>query len=446
MTVFHILYRKNGVQVLYCSIENIHDYRHHIIHRPQDGSVLYVFYFYKESVEISGVHSVRVDHDLTAYLAYLKSKHDRFSGRDVGRILELYDILHSPPAKPLHQESYVRAQIARIKDSIRSATCVPEIDCSDQLCSIMGSIPDIDWSPDFVDSYWFETSSRVYPTHPATTLTFHDVYYMNKQWYDSSKQPITIEEFQKDFEYCGFKGKPEPIETWTVVDISEAVFLDYIYDFYNFGEFWDIVKRLLACTKNAPLFCVRSNRVTDFQYYIDRLGFACKYVYERDRLYHFDTVHICVLQGGSRGCIDRFDAYSFHRLLNPSIMDTPYILYLSRGAFGRGLVDEEEILAKIPNVTVINGSETREQLFHYFTNAILIFGVHGSLMKNMIWCRRSPVCIEICPHTRHGCFMGNSLALGFRTLFCIVDCDEKERIRLSQKQKDALIELVKSLV
>ena len=66
-------------------------------------------------------------------------------------------------------------------------------------------------------------------------------------------------------------------------------------------------------------------------------------------------------------------------------------------------------------------------------------------MKNMIWSKKSPVFIELCPYTRHDCFGSNSQECGFTTFFFVVNCDEKEQIELSHEQTKGLFELLDNL-
>jgi hypothetical protein len=69
-------------------------------------------------------------------------------------------------------------------------------------------------------------------------------------------------------------------------------------------------------------------------------------------------------------------------------------------------------------------------------------GAHGSLMKNMIWAKKNPVLIELCPPTRHDCFYGNAQGLCFFTLFILTDTNKKEEIILNDKQKGCLFKLL----
>ena len=98
------------------------------------------------------------------------------------------------------------------------------------------------------------------------------------------------------------------------------------------------------------------------------------------------------------------------------------------------------------NFIVLDGSESLENTMHFFTNAKIMLGAHGSLMKNMIWSKKNPILIELCPPTRHDCFYGNATNLGFFTLFILTDTNKKEEIILNDKQKDTLFKLLDNLL
>ena len=152
-----------------------------------------------------------------------------------------------------------------------------------------------------------------------------------------------------------------------------------------------------------------------------------------------------------RGQICRDFAYQFNKIFNPcQISETSYNIYLARGAYGRSILNEHEILDVLTtkyNFIVLNGTESLEDTMRYFTNARIILGAHGSLMKNMIYCKKNPVFIELCPPSRHDCFYHNARGLGFLPFFFIlVDCNKNEEILLNEQQIDGLYEMLDNLI
>jgi len=311
----------------------------------------------------------------------------------------------------------------------------------------------------FASMYLFPYVRQLMPSLKCRTIVLRDVFYKNKVWYDKERTPLKIAEFDADFEYKLFPKKHEDIKDDDVEDIETPImFLDYIYDFYNFGEFWDVVKRLQYAdpsTKGLPLFHVPKHRVSEIDYYFSKLeyGYPSAHIYNRHKLYHFHEIHISIVEGATRGVFDRYIAYSLNCCINPEIAYTlpfSYKLYLTRGSNSRNIMNEDSLISELQdtyNFVVLNGSEPLNIIMYYFTHASLILGAHSSLMKNMIWCAINPIFIEITPFSRslNPCFSANATSLGFQTMYFICECDEKEQIRLSDTQRSSLLELIGKL-
>jgi hypothetical protein len=308
-------------------------------------------------------------------------------------------------------------------------------------------------------NYIFKKSHIIYNSFISKNITLENVYYMNKCWFDKNRQPLLINDFNIDFEYRQFiehfenKNFNKNIDSVSIYQevTEEVMFLDYIYGFYNFGEFWDVIKRLLISNvKNLPLFHLTHNRITNIEYYFNKLEYKYPTNYQKrereNKLYYFHKINISTISGTFRGAIDNYFGYHFNKLFNQTkICDKSYNIYLARSNFGRNIQDEEKIVNVLKekyNFIVLDGKETLEETMHYFTNAKIILGAHGSLIKNMIWAKKNPVLIELCPPTRHDCFYGNAQGLGFFPLFILTDTNEKEEIILNDKQKGCLFKLL----
>jgi hypothetical protein len=302
----------------------------------------------------------------------------------------------------------------------------------------------------------------------SNNIVLENVYYINKLWFDKDKNPLNLDVFYDDFEYGQFKNHCENTH-WkdAISDITdlpncqvveeEVMFLDYIYGFYNFGEFWDVIKRLLLSKrKNLPLFHLEHNRITNIKYYFDKLEFKYPTNYKKtersNKLYYFNKVHVSLPKNvGSRGHIERNFAYQFNKLLNPTnaISEKTYNIYLARGQYGRSIINEEQIVNVLKekyNFIVLNGTESLEETMHYFTNAKIILGAHGSLMKNMIWSKKNLILIELCPPSRANLDMyGNARELGFLAFFILTDSDKNEQIILNDLQVTNLYKLLDNI-
>ena len=90
---------------------------------------------------------------------------------------------------------------------------------------------------------------------------------------------------------------------------------------------------------------------------------------------------------------------------------------------------------------VIDGTEKYEQMVHYWTNAVFVVGAHGSLFKNMIYCKKNPIFIELTPD-RHPCFYGNATHCNFGYFYINFKKDSKENIILSKEDLNMLIQLI----
>ena len=311
-------------------------------------------------------------------------------------------------------------------------------------------------------TYTFPSNNRITKYERIKTTVMTDVYYYDRCWYDSSRNLMCIPDYENDFEYKQYVKTPTDISLFDPVHVAEDVmFCDYLYDFYNFGEFWDVVYRMLvADVRNIDLLHKKPYRVTDIQFYFNTIGFnfSSKYMLETrydstskrktpSCCYHFDKIYVTTICGPCRGHLDRFRAFKINSLLNNSILTPkPFRLYLSRGSFGRSISNESslvDVLTHKYNFIVLNGSETREETQLYFTNASIMLGVHGSLMKNMIWCKNNPIFIELSPYTRSNFDMGgNATNLGLKTFFFNFDCDASEQITLTDAQLNGIFELL----
>lgn len=517
MSNFVYLYNFNGITVLYYSIINIHDliYKiNHYIGNSKDvleNNMVYIitncntgnidFDFIKEKNII--LLQTNINFDLFFNLHILR--HDYYYKNNVNteNILELYNKISVPFENYPNTACYSsRNRIFNtIKDNINTQNIaiqnIKKFDKENNVYEIIIQSPSVllekvdfynkllndindflnenincfknkivDFK-EFARLYNFENDRLIKANHILNNIILENVYYINKQWYDQSKNLIDVPEFYQDFEYIGYKNHYEN-KRWenAILDITnvsifqeikeEVMFLDYLYGFYNFGEFWDVIKRLIVSKKkNIPLFHLKNNRITNIEYYFEKLQFVYPSNYlkceRNNKLYFFHKININILKNVSyRGGIDKYFAYQFNKLLNPSLeSEKSYNVYLSRGENGRSIINEEQILNVLKNkynFIVLNGRESLEQTIYYFTNAKIILGAHGSLMKNMIWCNNNPLLIELCPPTRHDCFYNNSTTLGFTTFFILTNCHEKEIITLNDDQKDNLFKLLDTLV
>ena len=274
----------------------------------------------------------------------------------------------------------------------------------------------------------------------------------------------------KDMEYGYFKNKRiknekiknlnnEHINNAVIIGDNNIFYLDYRYGFYNCGEFWDCIIRLLY-TKNISdyqLFHLKRYRVYYINYYFNKLNleFPNKnsnliIANEYNDILFFKKIHFTNIFNICRGHFDSHCAYKFNKIYNDTIVsDKSYIFYLKRGSYGRELKNEDILinkLSKLDNFIVIDGKETLEDIINYWTNAILVIGAHGSLLKNMIYCKKNPIFIELCPLSRHICFLGNARNCNFLYFFITLPNDEKENIILDEGNINNIMQLIDEIM
>ena len=305
--------------------------------------------------------------------------------------------------------------------------------------------------------------------------SLQNVYYYKKSFYDKNGNILHNDALVKDFEYKEFINKPnfdndnmlsskvniDKTSKSNIIKIEDenTLYLDYIYNFYNFGEFWDVVHRLLEIPNPSKyqLFHLKKNRITNINYFFTKLGFKfpninnnCITYHQNNNIYFFKKIYFLNIYNICRGWMDNFFAFQFNITYNnvqPS-NDKKYCLYLKRGKFGRELLNENILIEKLnticKNFIVIDGSEEYSTMVYYWTNAVLVIGAHGSLLKNMIYCKKNPIFIELTPD-RHPCFYGNAKNCNFEYFYINVNKDDKENILLNTNDLQKIVQLVECI-
>lgn len=301
--------------------------------------------------------------------------------------------------------------------------------------------------------------------------SLNNVYHNKRHFYDKNGDLLNIEFFDNDNEYREYKQKYKSDKSIKINDLNNlkridtnVFYLNYIYDFYNFGEFWDCMIRLLYTKdiSNYTLFHLEKNRVYNINYYFDKLSLEFpnkndNLIYksnhtkdENENTIHFDNIHFTTLNGSCRGYFDNHISFKFNNVFNNSeITDKNYILYLKRGSYGRELINEDVLikeLSNFPDVIIIDGRENIEDMIHYWTNSILVIGAHGSLLKNMIYCKKNPLFIELSPLSRHTCFHHNGTCNNFLYFYITLPNDKNENVILENDKLYKLIEMIEELV
>lgn len=513
--LFYIIYKFNGITILYYSINNVNNFYQfryllnlYIKNNPETTDIVYIIYFdendenknnFTKLENTQNVILLQIDANYKMFFHLHLLRHDYFyknqiinNKLDISNICSTINVsLDNFKEKTMmynRKEWLLQTTNNNLFKYSNTLEIIHYIDSTNEIYQsvveyipitnieyytilleklnnyLINNIPNFFELMDFkkfCEVYSFETTGQIYSSSMSKNIVLENVYYMNRCWYNNDRTPLYYDDFYNDFEYKEFRNsyKHKDISNMTIQEnmkiCDEVMYLDYIYDFYNFGEFWDCIKRLMiSTTKNLPLFHLSNNRITDINFYFNKLEYVYPTSYttstnEKNTLFYFKKINISTISNCCRGYIDNFFAYNFNKFLNFSqISEKSYNIYLARGKYGRSIQNETEIIDILKNkynFIVLDGSESLEDICMYFTNANIILGAHGSLMKNMIWARKNPVFIELCPYTRHLCFYDNSINCGFTTFFFILDCDEKEQIIFNEIQREGLYSLLNLL-
>jgi hypothetical protein len=278
-------------------------------------------------------------------------------------------------------------------------------------------------------------------------ITLKNITYQNTNWYDENNNSIS-KTLKDDFEYKYHDYKENDCKIIRKFD-DNFVSLNYIYDFYNFGEFWDVCIRLHHMPKNKKLILMSTNRIDNIEYYFKKMGFDYNnsvFIDNKQGGFNFNSVTFTKLGGFCRGYLDNFNAFILNNTFNEKeINNNNYKIYLSRGKFGREIIDEQVLINKLKTLgfIILDGSETLQEIQEFFTNATFILYPHGSLVKNCIYCKKNPILIELAPVSRcHLCFTRNSVNMKFNTTIFFVDTDDNERIILNDVYIKNLIKFI----
>ncbi len=300
-----------------------------------------------------------------------------------------------------------------------------------------------------------------------------NIYYTNKQFFDINGNLIVPTFIRNDMEYKrhSYKhrkhiktNKLEHLDKNTMdkaikINDKNVLFLDYIYTHYNFGEFWDCIFRVMSNKNisNLKLFHLKKNKIKEIKYYFKLLNIEypsnddllINYDNNSNKVIFFKKLNFVNILNKCRGYFDYHIAYKFNNIFNKSNhTNKGLILYLKRHR--RNLLNEDYLIDKLniyENLKIINGDESLDKIIFYFTNAKLIIGTHGSLFKNMIFCKKNPLLIELCPKSRaNGDFHGNAKFCNFLHIFIILNNFKNENIYLSNEQIDKLITLTKYFI
>ena len=428
--------------------------------------------YINKSIRVN-IKLIRIDFDIELFIKYTNYEKDKWKNKknNIDKIKNLSDILNNCNNIPENvvntQKYYMTILNEYLTSENKIITCT--IIHKPKFIEIMQNIIN-DNKINFDYNYFFDRfkilKQIMRTKYNYDIITYNNIYYYRGFWFDSNKK-LLIDLFKNDYEriyhsyvingkYYNYdsylKNYDIPSFETNIISYKKTfISFDYIYDFYNFGEFWDVCLRMLFSEKinaDGGIF-MDSHRISDMNYILEKFGYNTNDVSinKKGNVYHFDTVKFLQFSNyPCRGFIDNFMASSLSKKLNKcEITDKCYFLYLKRGSNGRNIVNEEILIKNLleRNFIILDGTESLYDIQNYFTNATFILYAHGSLVKNYIYCAKNPVVIELAPITRtHLPFTGNCLNMGFVTQIFVVKSDENEKIIIDENYINNLVEFI----
>jgi len=184
---------------------------------------------------------------------------------------------------------------------------------------------------------------------------------------------------------------------------------------YSFGHIFDYLQKNMAFERiknqEDSLYLISENeRIKDFNIYLEAFNInpnKCivpknfgKFLFFKKIIFPFspksyegtsEEAHIKHINKIKQKTLIHIDEYKNLKDIN---------LYLSRNKntrFGRKIIDEEILLEYIKdkNFIILNGDESLYEIIFLFSKAKFIFGLHGSLFLNTMYCQKDCKILEL---------------------------------------------------
>lgn len=276
---------------------------------------------------------------------------------------------------------------------------------------------------------------NLFKTEIYELMNLNNVIYENKTFYDASHQKLNIKDIENDYEMRHYKQRTYLKDKIEITLNSNVLVLDYIYDHYNFGEFVDVLKRLiyLKNTRDLNLEIMRLEKtdVKEIENYFNKFDFKLntnKINWNYNKSYKIKNCYVNICKSKiCRNFISDTTRFFLNKLFNSHELNLnlKYKLFLSRGTGKRFSINNEYFYSELlkRGFVFLNGSESLNAIQKHFTNASIIVGEHGSLFQNVYFCKKNPLIIELSPTKfgQHMPFMGNSTQMGFLHLIFFLE-------------------------
>lgn len=282
-------------------------------------------------------------------------------------------------------------------------------------------------------------------TESYNLIQLNNIIYKNKTFYDAVENIILNKNLNYDYEISKFAPRDYSKKLVIKSIDTDVFFLDYTFDHYNFGEFIDVLRRLLYLKisdikkyniTKINLLSLKRTDVISIDYYFKKFNF----IENNENIIDWANINQKIILNKNvyintcktnfniyRNYISKTTSFLMNEIFNPYEIDSnvKYKLFLSRDKTKRESVNKQyfydELLKR--NFVFLNGSESLDTIQKYFTNASIIVGEHGSLFQNIYFCKLNPFIIELSPvkFGDHMIFLLNSLNLGLNHLLFFLE-------------------------
>jgi hypothetical protein len=207
------------------------------------------------------------------------------------------------------------------------------------------------------------------------------------------------------------------------IESTHLVYLCHPFGSYAYGHLLDTLQRLFSLEtagyanwKDCTFLVSNHRTVTDFSHHLSALTATHirqnqilqvdpgKCYRSKSILFGLPASYETQLSEDShQWLVSRYRSYF---LSEDNYLDSrKYKLYLARNHVvkgSRGVVNEQEIMKdlQLKGYKVITGNEPLFQIIHYFSNAEIVLGAHGSLFANTVFCRNQAKIYEYCSALR----------------------------------------------
>jgi len=188
------------------------------------------------------------------------------------------------------------------------------------------------------------------------------------------------------------------------LDVGTCIYGLSFFDSYVYGHLWDAMQPLQAVEDlkidGVLLHPIRS-QVRFLGLHLDIFGYPTKKRMALDALtqnYRVPKLVVPFLQCNPNHIDPDAKDWLANKYLNYAKLDgAPRKLYLSRVAANERFIKNEDKVVKLlrdHGFTIVTGGESLQDHINWFHSAEVIIGYHGSLFKNILFCKNRPKVLE----------------------------------------------------